>query len=128
MSSPVLAAQAPNAAQLGSKDISPALSSSSAISASATFLGFFGKPLDAPEGIFDQAQLRGHRVIVSIVSGAGIAGGLGLAALGIYDLTRAYQNGFADKDVQDSILEMAGGVAVSSLFSFCMSIALDNSE
>jgi hypothetical protein len=128
MSSSGLEAQAAKPTQPGSTGISPTLFSSPADQASATGLGFFGKPLDAPEGIFDQAQLRDHRLVVTIVSGAGIAGGLGLAALGIYDLTRVYQNGFADKDVQGSILEMAGGVAVSSLFSFCMNIAIDPSQ
>ena len=87
-----------------------------------------GKAMDAPAGLFDQAPLREHRLAASIACGLGIAGGVGLIGLGVYDLTRVYQHGFADKGVQASILEMTGGAALSSVFSFCLNIALDTGK
>jgi len=90
-----------------------------------------GKPVEAPEGVFDLPQLREHRRVVSIASSVGVAGGLGLMAYGIYTgLSQGLSSGlswtgFSCAPVQTGVIEAACGLALCGIFSFCLNVSLD---
>jgi hypothetical protein len=98
-------------------DQAPKIASASALD--------MGQEVQAPEGLLDSPAQRERRVALSIASGAGIAGGLTLAVVGICGLAQNFQNGFTSSAVQNGVLEISGGLTLCSLFSFCLTLALD---
>jgi hypothetical protein len=77
-------------------------------------------PSATPAGLLDIPLVQGHRAIGLAASGVGVAGSLTLSAFGIYGLVQDLPAGLGRPAAQDDALFIAGGLVLSSLFSFCL--------